>query len=33
MEERLGRSLVWHMLMLARMKYNLSLLKGGIKNV
>lgn len=33
MEERLGKSLVWHMLSLARMKYKLSILKGGKENV
>lgn len=33
MEERLGKSLVWHMLTLAIMKYKLSILKGGKENV
>lgn len=32
MDTKLGKSLVWHMLTLARMKYKLSLLKGGKKN-
>ena len=33
MEEKLGKSLVWHILTLAKLKYKLSLLKGGKKNV
>lgn len=33
MEEKLAKSLVWHMLTLAKMKYNLSILKGGKRNV
>ena len=33
MEEKLGKSLVWHILTLAKLKYKLSLLKGGRKNV
>ena len=33
MEQKLGKSLVWHMLTLARLKYKLSILKGGNVNV
>lgn len=33
MEEKLGKSLVWHMVTLARMKYKLSILKGGKSHV